>query len=285
VTRRAPAILLCALTCLLTILTSTVGIDAADAASTPYSDPNVAGFIGLCDRSGNPMTHGSITDKPFVWRAVSSAKAPTNYQITGRTATLAAFQPRNGVDADLWSGDILTASSNYTNPQVPMAQATSQDFSLADFLAEFPARWNGLIQLRILYGAPNEPTTTTPYPATDIRISGKSWSTVDGGAVSCTAGDAISPETVLQSSAGSGTSPGAAESSGSAKAHPTASTSPHGTASASSGADPVAAQLSNHAGSRRSSQSVLPWAALLVLAAAVVAVGGAVALWRRHLNA
>jgi len=168
----------------------------ADTA-LPYSDPNAVGSIGLCDRAGHPVNHGNIHDKPFVWRAVSSVPAPAPYDANGRTATLFAFQPRVETAPGQWSGELVTASAKYSNPAHPMAQATALDESLADYLADFPTMLDGLVQLRIYLGAPGQPAYTLKYAATDLKVSGDTWTVARGASVPCTGGAAVSLEAVL----------------------------------------------------------------------------------------
>jgi hypothetical protein len=175
---------------------------SSSSFKVPYSDPGAIGFIGLCDRAGHPIHGGSTSDAPFAWLAVSSVAAPAPYNGDGRTATLLAFQPRQGVDPGQWSGSLLTASSRYTNPKHPMAQLTSGDLPLSDYLTTYPLRWDGLIQLRLYFGAPGRETSTRQYAATDIRVKGKRWTVVRGGDVDCKSGSAISMETLLTPSPG-----------------------------------------------------------------------------------
>jgi hypothetical protein len=165
----------------------------------PYTDSAATGRVGLCDSHGKSMTSGSVTDKPFVWRAVGSTAASGLYAGAGRTATLYAFQPRQGVDPSGWSGQQLTASGQYTNVKHPMAQATSADIDLQDFLIAYPAKLSGLVQLRLYLGSPDQPPSTARYDATDIRVSGTKWNVVRGAHVTCTDGSSVSLETQLGS--------------------------------------------------------------------------------------
>jgi hypothetical protein len=177
---------------------SIAGAASAHAAGTvPWTDSSVTGFIGLCDSHGHPVTSGSLDSAPFVTRAVSSVAAPSPYGEPGRTATLYAFQPRQGLAPGEWSGDMLTASTRYTNPSHPMAQATGGDLSMAAFVGEFPPAWDGLIQLRLYLGAPGQPPQTISYASTTIKVTGSTWSVVSGGTVSCTSGQATSIESIL----------------------------------------------------------------------------------------
>ena len=182
------------------LMLALVGLTAACSTSTtkaPYIDPAAAGVIGLCDRSGHSIRSGTTGAEPFVWRAVSSVAATAPYSGPGRTATLMAYQPRQGVPPGQWSGALLTTSSEYSNPAHPMSQLTDGDLPLSDFLSTFPARWHGFIQLRLYLGAPGVPNRTATYAAADLRISGNKWTVVRGGNGDCTAGTATSMETVL----------------------------------------------------------------------------------------
>lgn len=166
----------------------------ASAATVPFSDPNTNGYIGLCDRSGHPVTSGSLDDLPFVWTAVSSTPAPAGYE-HGK-ATLYAYQPRQHVAPAQWEGRMLTASSSFTNPAHPMAQATNGDSPLLWFVQAYPPQWNGLVQLRMFYSAANSPVDQSPYPATVLQVSGNRWFEISGGSVPCNVGKAVSAETV-----------------------------------------------------------------------------------------
>jgi hypothetical protein len=168
----------------------------AVAAPLPYADPSVQGTIGLCDPSGHLVTRGSIDDKPFIWRAVSSVPAPPPFNGPSRKATLLAYQPRASTPPDQWNGDSLTATSTYSNPNAPMAQATALDFTLKDFLSEYPPQVSGYVQLRVYFAAGGVGTTSARYPALDLHIDGHTWTATHAAPVSCTNGSAESTETV-----------------------------------------------------------------------------------------
>ena len=108
------------------------------ARPCPYTDPDAVGSIGLCNQAGQQITSGSVTAKPFAWRAVSTQPAPAPYNNAGRTATLVAYQPQQGLPAGDWSGAQMTSSSRYTNPANPMAAATAADQSLQDIIDGVP---------------------------------------------------------------------------------------------------------------------------------------------------
>ena len=162
------------------------GCSALGEGSLPYTDSNAHGSIGLCNKDGKSINHGNLNDIPFVWRAVSSSPAPPPYNGNGRTATLFAFLPWQGHSPELWPGNQLTVSDNYSNPAHPMVQATASDGAqLKEFIQAFPPRLNGLIELRMYLGVPGEPTYKDTYPATDIQVKGDSWTVVRGGDVPC----------------------------------------------------------------------------------------------------
>jgi len=177
---------------------------AADGATVrspgihlPYTDPNQAGWLTLCGTNLLPLTQGSITTVPFVWRVVSSVAAPKGYFIKGAKATMYAFQPRPFTPAGGWSGTIMGAASYYTNPAHPMAQFTPIDSPLTQMTLAYPPIWHHLIELRLFLTAPNTPALTTHYAAADIQVIGKTWRLAAGGHASCTAGRAVSEEAVV----------------------------------------------------------------------------------------
>jgi hypothetical protein len=169
-------------------------------AAAPYHDPAAAGAIGLCDRAGHQVRSGSTTARPFAWLAVGATAAPAAYAASGRSATLYAYQPRSGVPADEWSGRALTAAGFYTSPRHPMAAGTAADVDLADFLAGYPARDGGFVQLRLYLAAPDRPALTSRYDALDIHVSGSTWNQVGGTRIDCSAGRSVSFETQVSPS-------------------------------------------------------------------------------------
>lgn len=245
----------------------------AFADTAPYTDLAAHGSVGLCDASGHPVTHGNIHDRPFVWRAVSSTPAAAPYDAAGRTATLVAYQPRSDAYPNQWSGDIMTSSSTYTNPRHPMAQASALDFSLADFLNEFPARWDGYLQLRMYLGVPGHETLNSAYPATDIKVTGDTWTVVRGASVTCTDGSARDSETVRTAPASQSAATHGATARGrsGAAADPTRPGGANAATSAAAQVDPAAARA------RSGSSSALP-----VIGGVLVAVlaGLAATVWQ-----
>jgi hypothetical protein len=270
----------------------------ATAAALPFTDENVNGYIGFCDQAGQQVTSGSVASIPFIWTAVSSTGAPANMGVKylGK-ATLYAYQPRQDVDPGEWSGMQLTAGSAYTNDSFPMAQATTIDPSLNGYLGTYPAVWDGLVELRMIYTAPNHVAYTDSYPATVIKVTGNSWTEVTGGTVKCDAGKSISAETVylppskFKSSAPAaptapaGATGSASTTTGPAKSGPSGSTSAG--ASGSSGAKPNPGASPTQSGltaaakdaSKSGSGPIVIAVGLVVVLA--VAAGGAL-WWRRR---
>src|SRR5580658_7087718 len=97
----------------LLVVSSVTGLASA-ATAVPYTDPDVAGSIGLCNQAGQQVTSGSVDTVPFTWRAVSTQPASSPYDNAGRRATLVVYQPLQNIPAGDWSGETLTAASSYT---------------------------------------------------------------------------------------------------------------------------------------------------------------------------
>jgi hypothetical protein len=215
-------------------LFGTVGLAAA-TPKVPYTDTNTDGYLGICNRQGHQITSGTINAVPFAWEVVSSAAAPSAVSGKGRTATLYAYQPIEGLEAGDWSGEQITGTSQYTNASHPMAVSTDRDFALSQFLNVFPAKWNGFIELRLFLDAPGAEPQALTYPALTLYISGGTWQAVGGGSVDCTAGQAESEEAILpttttaKGSSGSQTPPSSSSDTSSGKGGSSSSTLPGNT--------------------------------------------------------
>lgn len=283
---RRPAL---ALACLTATFVVAMGAPAG-ASGAPYTDPNSTGYIGLCDQAGDQITSGNVNTVPFAWRAVSSVPAPVPYNDATRTAILFAYQPIENVPSAEWSGEELTSSSRYSNPKVPMAAATNGDDSMADFVSDFPTKWDGFVQLRMYFGAANQQPYNLNYPTLDIQVTGDTWQAVDGGPVDCGAGTSISIETILlpamtTTTTTTTTSPGATTTSPAASKGTPGSTAPPAPSGAKGSPDTQghgAARAEGLGATSTSNTSSTPWL-LLAIALAVVAVGvvGFVVLRRR----
>ncbi|HEY3926629.1 MAG TPA: hypothetical protein VGL75_18870 [Acidothermaceae bacterium] len=244
-------------------LPSTTALAKSDV---PYTDSRSTGSIAFCNAAGQNITHGSVYDKPFAYRAVSSAPGLAQYRAAGRLATLYAYQPRKGVDPAEWNGDSLTAASSYTNPLVPMAEGSKRDIALSDYLDEYPLAWNGLVQLRLLVSAPNAGVDTTAYPSATIQVKGTSWSLLNPSTLSCTSGSATTSEDLIASTdpVGLGTP------------EPLYSFTPGVVAVTTPSGHPVAAATA------KSSRSQAPVLGIVALAAAGGVVIAGTTWWRRR---
>jgi hypothetical protein len=262
----------------------------ATADSLPFTDQNANGYIGFCDKSGHQVTSGDIGVAPFTWLAVSSSPAPQGYPAGKGRGTLDVYQPRQNVDPGQWTGKQMTAASTYTNATHPMAQGTGADPALVDFTSVFPPSWDGLIEFRMYFTAPNSPEHSIPYPATVVRVSGTRWTVVSGGSVPCNAGSATSAETFSlpkslltqaanRSTPGATAAPSATASSRSKPASGAATTVAPGQSAGSTNAPGA----SNAAAATKKSSGGSGGAIVgALIAAAVVASGAAAFLWRRR---
>ena len=242
---------------------------AAAGATAPYTDAQATGYVTLYDKAGKAIKSGSVKDKPFVWKAVGTKPAAAPYDGQGHKATLMAYQPRKGVAAGAWSSDTLTASTVYSDTKHPTAQATAEDFSLQDFLAEFPPQWDGMVQVRLYLSAPKAQPQTTGYASTDLKITGDTWVVVGGGPGAGPGGVNI---------------PGKVASTATASASPGGSAAPGASSGASAGSSAGAAGSGD--GTDTEALADLPYLRtpgyLSVAAAVIVAVVFAGVLMRRR---
>ena len=245
---------------------------AGAATTAPYTDPNAVGTIGLCDQSGQQVTSGSTTAAPFAWLAVSTTPAQAPYDNDYRTAILLAYQPQQGLTPGEWSGAELTASSRYTNAQVPMAAATSGDDSLADFMYNYHPRWDGFLQLRMYLGTADQPQYSLHYPSLDIQVAGDTWHAVGGGTVNCKAGTAESIESIVLPAATTTTSPGSTASHGSGASGSSAVSGSVSNPTSSSGATATGGGAATPVAATQSGSSH-GWLAIALLVLLVAAAG------------
>jgi hypothetical protein len=162
----------------------------------PFTDSNVSGWLTFCNRNDQPVTSGSLDSVPFAWKTISSAPAPAGYRGENARATLYAYQPIQYVDPGDWSGNELTAASAFNNNNHPVVQATNADSPLVGFVQAYPAHWDGLEEIRMMWTAVNKAQIQTPYAAAVIRITGSTWTLVEGGGGSCSQGEGLSMETL-----------------------------------------------------------------------------------------
>lgn len=154
-----------------------------EVGSAPYTDPASAGAITLC-RGGRPITSGSTVDQPFATVAVGGQAAAGGYASNG-TATVFAYQPRQGVGPESWSGLQLGPASQVTDPKAPAAVLVKADTTLAQFVNAYPAQDGGWIQLRLILGAAGQAPQTASYATLDLHIDGTTWTAVGAGTAAC----------------------------------------------------------------------------------------------------
>jgi hypothetical protein len=170
---------------------------AASAASLrgPLNDSSIVGTLTFCNRADQPMTSGSLYARPFAWKTVASSPAPKHYRASSARATLTVYQPIHFVDPGDWSGAQLTGASSFSNSQDPNVQATNLDQALLGFTQAYPSHWSNLYELRVYYSAPGREPSTSPYAAAVVRVTGSTWTLVEGGGTPCRAGHGTSDET------------------------------------------------------------------------------------------
>lgn len=212
---------------------------ASPTAKAPFTDTNVNAWLTFCNQKDQPVTSGSIYAQPFVWKAISSGEAPPGYRGQAARGTLYAYQPIQYVDPLDWSGQQLTAGAVSSNAHHPVAAATAVDLPLIGFVQAYPPHWNGLVEIRMIYSAGDKELLETPYAAAVIRVSGKTWTLVEGGGGSCSQGQGISVEKaalpkkdlVVHPAAGSSATPAAG---GSSSQSPVGASASGGTGSSGS---------------------------------------------------
>jgi uncharacterized membrane protein YgcG len=260
--------------------------DAGRPASDPlpYTDPGQAGLLTLCNTNLQPITHGNINTKPFVWRAVGAVPAPKGYRVKGEVGILFGYQPRQYTPAGAWSGLPMAAASVYTNPDTPMAQFTPIDEPLSYLTKFFPPIWDNLIELRLYLGGPGLGEDAQGYAAADLRISGNTWTMVEGGDASCTSGSAVSDEVSigLKGAAGKPKSPSSSGKAGQSGSGASGSGSQAGSSSGSGGAAGSETTAAGHSG--LGSAGLAAVIGFSALAAALVLTTGGL-WWRRRRRA
>lgn len=176
------------LTAVAAALVAVPSAPAWGAQSVPFTDTNDNGSITFCGRNGQAVTSGSLTEQPFVWKAISSAPAPAQYT----RAYLVLYQPIQNVDPGDWTGYTLTNVATFSNAAHPAVQSTNIDLPLLDPDRQIPPVWDGLYQVRMFFTGLGRPVYTETYPAAVIRVTGSTWELVSGGGTSCAAGQAVS---------------------------------------------------------------------------------------------
>jgi len=249
INQRSAARLVASTSLVLAAMIATSGTATA-AVVLPYTDANATGGITLCDAHGQAITGGPVAGS-LAATAVGGSAAVAPFNGNHRSAILTAYQPRKGIDPGNWSGELMTGTSQYTNPKNPMVEILPRDLTLEGFLVAYPVKWDGLVQLRVYLKAPNQGAKQDTYAATTLKVTGSTWQQVGAAAGDvCKSGTAVSiarilglptaaPTTTRPSGPGS-TGPGAASS----PSRPGASASTSTTSGVPGSADPSGAQAS-----------------------------------------
>jgi hypothetical protein len=248
----------------------------------PYTDPDQAGWLTLCGTNLKPITHGSITTAPFVWRVVSNVRAPKGWWVKGAKAQMFAYQPRPYTPAGAWSGTIMGGPSYYGDRAHPMAQFTPIDSPLTQMTEAFPPIWDHLIELRLYLGAPGTPEDTLGYAAADIQVVGKTWTLVAGGNSSCTAGRVEAEEVAVNMPGASG-KPKASQSVAAGSTNGSSPTPSSGGSGGSTGSPGAASGASSASSQSSAGGEAVAGLAVAVVVIAVVVSGGM--WWRRRRRA
>jgi len=196
INQRSAARLVASTSLVLAAMIATSGTATA-AVVLPYTDTNATGGITLCDAHGQTIMRGPVGGS-LAAAVVGGSAAVAPFNGDHRSAILTAYQPRKGIDPGNWSGQLLTGASLYTNPKNPMVEILPRDTSLEGFITAYPARWDGLVQLRVYLKAPNQGAKQDTYAATTLKVTGSTWQQV--GAVAgdvCKTGTAKSIARIL----------------------------------------------------------------------------------------
>jgi hypothetical protein len=252
----------------------------------PFTDPNIDGWLTFCNRNDQPVTSGSLYATPFAWKTISSAPPPPGYRNSKGRAALYGYQPLQYVNPGDWAGYELTGASSFSNPDHPVAQATNADLPLIGFTESYPLHWDGFAEIRMMWTSVNQAQLQSPYAAAIVRVTGNTWTLVEGGGGSCSQSTGRSDEVRALASkklAKPETAVPVANSSASARRASTnppvgsAASSPSSARSAGVGSAKLAAKDSSTGMSGGALAGIAVGALALIWAAI-----GAIAFWRRR---
>jgi hypothetical protein len=161
-------------------------VSGEEETAVPYDDAQSAGLLTLCSADGKAVTGGKVDDSPFADIVLGETALPSDLDPTGAVATLYAYQPREGVATNEFSGNALTAAVGFADPETPAARVDEGAWTIGDFVTAFPADFDGYVQLRLVLGTPEAGTLSDqPYDTADLRVDGDAWELVRGGDASC----------------------------------------------------------------------------------------------------
>lgn len=158
------------------------GGSPAFAAVTPGWEPDAGalGTVSFYDASGAAVTGGTLSSHPAAWYSVASGPGRAG----DNKAQLRVYTPQAGVLPGLWTGDVLTGTTNYPNASAPaniaglttpVASGTAGDLSLADYISSFPntstaVGYQDLYELRLYTAGPGQGAGATYYRV-DIQVN------------------------------------------------------------------------------------------------------------------
>jgi hypothetical protein len=155
----------------------------------PVGSPEVGNLL-LFNSAGQQITGGNLTDAPIA----AYVEGTTTLRTGDTKATLKAYTPVSGQPVGAWTGGLLSASastfpdtgapSNLASSGLPLVTGTSSDNSLATYISSNPNAdtsttdgYGGVYVLRLVTSGPGLSATAT-YDATDIQVTGSTWSVV-----------------------------------------------------------------------------------------------------------
>ncbi|GAB7006287.1 hypothetical protein JCM18899A_37600 [Nocardioides sp. AN3] len=181
--RRPPLLVGAAVVAVLVLVAVAVGVVAwthRGPDRAPYTDASATGRLTLCDANRHAVTSGSVKGGPLAAAVVGASPVG---RTEGTTATLFAYQPRQGAETTEWTGLALTAPGA-VSATTPTLALPAGSITLAQFLGGYPASWDGWVQLRLLVSTPDDGTSAT-YDAVDLKVEGDRWQAAEPGAASC----------------------------------------------------------------------------------------------------
>jgi hypothetical protein len=181
------------------------GAGAAPPATPPWQSPPPALQLGgllFFGSTGTQITSGSITAQPFA----AYVEGTSVLNASNAEATVYAYTPgtKPGESPALWSGTALGGTTTYPNPAAPAPIKTSKfpvytgantDLSIKSYTEGFPNEnptpaYTGIYEIRLKTMSP----ATTAYDATDIKVTGTTWSVVYPTSVTTIMASPTSPQ-------------------------------------------------------------------------------------------
>jgi Bacterial Ig-like domain (group 3) len=190
-----------------TIVLGNTSSQAVGAAGVPYRpDPHSKGSLTFYNSAGTKITGGALTTHPFVNYSIASGNGNPGDGL----AQLYVYTPQEHVDPLNWSGDSMSGTNAYpvTGSGVPAVIKSSgkpttvagaSDFSLHDYITEFPNNltgdYAGLYEVRLVTGKAGSGINTASYFSADVKVTGANWAVVAASGTATATALAITPKT------------------------------------------------------------------------------------------